>query len=195
MNEVWKPIPGYEGYYEVSNLGRVKSLPRATTRGRMMKLYTNKRNGYVYVCLSKEGVSKQKRVHIAVMEAFTDFRSTGFNADKVIDHIDCDKTNNCINNLEVVSQKENDKRQRAKCLQHYHGVEVIDLDTMEVFATYTDAARSVGGSRGEMVARVCRGQRSHYRNHRFATLSDYKNKTIPQFAGVCTKKASESLWR
>lgn len=59
----------------------------------------------------------------------------------------------------------------------------------------TLAAKSIDGSRGEMVARVCRGQRSHYKNHHFAKYDDYKNGTIPQFKGRCTRKASVSLWR
>lgn len=45
MNEVWKPVKGYEGLYEISNYGRVKSLPRNTTKGGLMKLYVNPRKG------------------------------------------------------------------------------------------------------------------------------------------------------
>ena len=46
--ETWKPIKDYEGLYEVSNYGNVRSLPRATTSGKMLKQYTHK-NGYKYV--------------------------------------------------------------------------------------------------------------------------------------------------
>lgn len=198
--ETWKPVIGYEGYYEVSDKGRVRSVPRVSSHGRhykgkMLKLYINRRNGYVYVCLSKQNKQKQKRVHIAVMEAFTDYRSHGFNAEAVIDHLDGDKQNNCIENLEIVTQRENDRRQRERKEQRYNGCEVIDTDTGQVFKSYTEAAKSIGGGQGEMVARVCRGERSHYKNHHFAKYDDYKNDTIPQFRGRYTKKASVSLWR
>ena len=193
--ETWKPVIGYEGFYEVSDLGNVRSLARTTTKGKVLKQYCNPRNGYMYISLCKHNEKKQKRVHIAVMEAFTDFRSHGFNAEAVIDHLDGDKQNNCIENLEVVTQRENDRRQRKRKKQRYRGCEVIDIDTGQVYKSYTEAAKSIDGSRGEMVARVCRGQRSHYKNHHFAKYDDYKNGTIPQFKGRCTKKASVSLWR
>lgn len=194
MNEVWKPVKGYEGLYEISNYGRVKSLPRNTTKGGLMKLYVNPRNGYVYVCLCKNNHTQQKRVHVAVIEAFTDFVSHGFNSETVIDHIDCNKQNNCLWNLELVSQKENDRRSRENHLQKIIGIKVIDLDTKQIFESYTDAARAVGGKKGVMVTRVCDGKRSHYRNHRFARLGDYENKTIPEYTGKTKRKASEMLW-
>ena len=46
MKETWKPVKGFEGLYEVSDMGRVKSLPRKATSGGIMKLYTHKKNGY-----------------------------------------------------------------------------------------------------------------------------------------------------
>lgn len=192
VNEIWKPVVGYEGLYEVSNLGRVKSLPRHSTKGGIMKLYTNNRNGYVYVGLCKENKKYTKRVHVLVAEAFKGYKS---GKDLVIDHINCLKTDNRLENLDIVTQKENDRRSRENKLQKFTGTKVIDLDTMQIFETYCEAARSVGGKQGEMVARVCRGERSHYRNRHFAKLSDYENGTIPKFKGKNTRKASESLWQ
>ena len=195
MKETWKPVKGFEGLYEVSDMGRVKSLPRKTTSGGIMKLYTHKNNGYQYVCLCKDNKVKNRRVHILVMEAFTDYRSNGFDANAVIDHIDGDKTNNKLGNLQVVTQRENDSRARAMKKQTYYSIPVIDLDTKEVFKSFTDASHSVGGKCGEMVRRVCDGERSHYRNHRFARLSDYESNTIPAYSGKIRKKASETLWQ
>lgn len=190
--EVWKPVVGFEGLYEVSNKGRVKSLPRTTTHGVILKNHINKRNGYVYACLSKNNKRYGKRVHVLVMQSFYGYES---NKEFVIDHLDCDKTNNCIENLEIVTQKENDRRSRKNKLQIFDGVKVIDTDTLQVFGTYTEAAKSIGGKHGEMVARVCRGERSHYRNRHFARLTDYENGTVPKFSGKNKRKASESLWR
>lgn len=195
MEEIWKPAKGFEDLYEVSNLGRIKSLPRKTTSGGVMKSHTNKRNGYQYVCLCKDNKVKNRRVHIMVMEAFTDYRSKGFNADAVIDHIDGNKTNNRLDNLQVVTQKENDSRARTRQTQRYYSIPVIDLDTKEVYKSFTDASHAVGGKQGEMVRRVCNGERSHYRNHRYARLSDYENGTIPAYKGKTRKKASVALWQ
>ena len=191
--EEWKPVVGYEGRYEVSNLGRVKGLPKKTRKEGMISLYCHPSNGYVYVNLSDEsGNKKNHRVHKLVMEAFTDYRSGG---ELVIDHIDCDKTNNRLENLEAVTPKVNAQRAIANGLVHYVGEMVVDLDEMKIYETYTDAAKAVGGNQGEMVARVCRGERSHYRNHHFATLKDFYNGTIPTYTGKTIKKASETLWR
>lgn len=193
--EVWLPVKGYEGLYSVSNFGRIKSLPRNTTKGKILKPTTNKKNGYQYVSLSKCNKKASKRVHVVVMEAFKGFTGGAFNPDCVIDHIDGDKTNNMLKNLEMVTQKENDRRSRAQKKQHYFSVAVIDLDTLQVFASYTDAAKSLGGGQGVMVRRVCDGQRSHYKKHRFARLSDYEANIVPEYKGKYTKKASVSLWQ
>ncbi len=193
-DERWRPVVGFEGSYEVSDCGRVKSIPRTTTKGGLMNLHINGRNGYVYVPLYKNGRMHNKRVHILVMEAFTEHRSNGFDPSCVIDHIDGDKTNNHLSNLEVVTQAENDRRSRQKKRQRY-GIEVIDLDTNQIYENYTDAARSAGGNTGEMVARVCRGERSHYRGRHFARYSDYINGTIPKYKGTYTRSVSGSLWR
>ena len=193
--ETWKPIKGYEGLYEVSDHGNVRSLPRTTTSGKMLKQHTNSRNGYKYVSLCRNNTKATKRVHILVIEAFTDFVSNGFNPRAVIDHIDGDKTNNRLENLELVTQKENDRRARAMKTQRYYSIPVIDLDTKEVYKSFTDASHAIGGRQGEMVRRVCDGERSHYRNHRFARLSDYEQNTIPAYKGSVRRKASESLWQ
>jgi len=191
--EIWRPVREYEGLYEVSNYGRVRSLPRTTTKGMILKLYHNPSNGYVYCCLSKGSKQSSVRVHKIVLEAFTDYVSR--KTSDGIDHIDGDKTNNCLWNLEPVSNSENMIRAFALGLEKVEGIKVIDLDTLVVFDSCMDASRSVGGRFGEMVARVCRGERSHYRTHHFAFYEDYINNTIPPFKGKFTKKESRTLWQ
>lgn len=191
--EIWKPVRGYESTYMVSNYGNVKSLPRNTTKGKILKLYTNRRNGYVYVDLSQNNKQSLKRVHILVLEAFTDYVSR---ADRRIgiDHIDGDKTNNRLDNLEPVTGKENMRRAYENNQVPIVGVKCIDLDTKEIFNTYADAARSIGAKQSCKISLVCDGKRSHYRGHRFARLEDYENGNIPKYTGRMRKGVCKKLW-
>ena len=96
--EVWKDIEGYEGRYQVSNLGRVKRV----TTGRILKSCKN-RGGYLYVNLCKQGVVSNKRIHRLVAQAFIPNPENKSD----INHIDEDKTNNTVTNLEWTTRKEN----------------------------------------------------------------------------------------
>ena len=109
IKETFKPVRGYEGLYEVSNFGNVKSLQRTCTskenslrkvQEKVLKLFTVK--GYWYVCLNNKGL-KQYRVHKLVAEAFIP------NSNKLpyVNHIDGDKLNNLVTNLEWCTPKEN----------------------------------------------------------------------------------------
>lgn len=194
--EIWKPVVGYEGMYEVSNYGRIKSMPKKTYKSiRILHPYINIVHGYVEVSLYKDGKAKMHRVHKLVMEAFTDYRSMGTASGIGIDHIDGNKTNNRLDNLQVMSNADNLRKAHYITGINYKGTKCIDLTTGVVYKTFQDASRAIGGRRGEMVRRVCDGQRSHYRNHKFARYEDYLNDSIPEYTGKVKKKASVSLWR
>lgn len=109
MEEIWKPVKGYEGYYEVSNLGRVRSIDRVvvdTVRNceRLLKgkvlVQNDKENGYKTVVFCKEHKTHNKYVHRLVAEVFIP------NPDNLpqINHKDEDKTNNRVDNLEWCTQ-------------------------------------------------------------------------------------------
>ena len=98
VNEVWNPVVGYEGLYEVSNLGRVRGLQR----GKILKQKKDK-HGYVVVILSKKGKKKDKRVHRLILEAFVGPLPDGM----VTRHLDGDPLNNNISNLQYGSSSEN----------------------------------------------------------------------------------------
>lgn len=111
MKEIWKDIKDYEGLYQVSNLGNVKALDRIikdSTRERTQRLKshilkpTDNGRGYQIVSLNKNG-RKNKYVHRLVAETFID------NPDnkKEVNHKDLNKKNNCVENLEWVTQIEN----------------------------------------------------------------------------------------
>ena len=95
MNEIWEDVLDYEGLYKISNLGRVKSLKRNTTHNRIMKLCLD-RYGYLYVGLSKNGKVNYKKVHRLVAQAFI----PNLNNKPQVNHIDGNKQNNCVDNLE-----------------------------------------------------------------------------------------------
>ena len=109
--EVWKDIKGYEGLYQVSNKGRVKSLNRYAVNHSKLQfrperiLKQNHRNSskYSMVVLSKEGKTTPQLVHRLVAEAFIP------NPDDkpIVDHIDTDMNNNTVENLRWCTQKEN----------------------------------------------------------------------------------------
>ena len=108
--EQWKVIEGYEGLYEVSSFGRVKSLERHIHHGsyaykrkeRMLKQFSD-RDGYLRVNLSKEKKGKTVLVHRLVANAFIE------NKEKLplVNHKDFNRTNNAVENLEWCSDKYN----------------------------------------------------------------------------------------
>jgi hypothetical protein len=198
LKEIWKPVIGYEGFYEASNLGNIRSLKRATTSGRVLKQHVNKRNGYCTVSLSKNNVIKCKRVHKLVYMAFHPDKiiSEGYNKYETIDHVDGNKTNNRIENLNLCTQSENQLRAYRLGINGKTTRKVIDLTTGNVFESCIEAAKSVGvkNLHSPAVTRVCKGERSQYRNHKFAYYDDFIKGIVPEFKGRA-KKSCEKLWR
>jgi hypothetical protein len=115
MKELWQPVEGYEGLYEVSNQGRVRSLDREIQkRGRAGVLMNLRLRGKVLkpqmdgnvrlcVALSKNGKYKPFRIHAMVAHTFLGPRPTGLQ----INHIDGDCQNNIASNLEYCTASEN----------------------------------------------------------------------------------------
>jgi len=108
MIEEWKTIEGYNGY-EVSNLARVKSFKR-TSNGRIKKLSTD-RPGYCLVQLWNNDKGSTKRVHQLVWDAFGDRPRT---CKLEVDHKDENKLNNRIDNLQLLTHRENTSKSYRK---------------------------------------------------------------------------------
>lgn len=144
---LFKSIVGYEGLYAVSNTGKIKSCERCYADGR----HLNEKeihggyfsNGYQFVCLRKNGKNKNCLVHRLVAEAFID----NPNCYPVVNHIDGNKANNDVSNLEWCTQGQNLKhavdtglvesqckiRRKVTVTQGEH---IILFDTMEGCAAY-----------------------------------------------------------
>jgi hypothetical protein len=104
MKERWRAVVDYEGLYEVSDQGRVKSLPRATTRGGILKPIPYGTLGHLRVNLSKDGKARLHFVHTLVLTAFVGPRPEGKEG---CHYPDRDPTNNRLGNLMWGTRLEN----------------------------------------------------------------------------------------
>lgn len=127
QKEIWKDIPGHENYYQVSNFGGIRRLPKTITFVRNGYINTRKlelnylsptlfNNGYLFVSIK----GKKYTVHSLVAMAFLNHIMGGWNI--VIDHIDENKTNNNIKNLRLISHRENVARGYKNTSSKYVGV-------------------------------------------------------------------------
>ena len=114
--EEWKSIPNYEGLYEVSSYGRVKSLRKN------LILKPIKNYGYYKVSLGKYDKHK---IHKLVAQSFLDLENCEMGL--VIDHINNDKLDNRVENLQLISQRENASKDKKNTTSNYPGVNWFKL--------------------------------------------------------------------
>lgn len=158
--EIWKDIKGYEGKYEISNFGRVKSHIKIGTPT-YYKTPILSTPGYYTVCLSKDGkVSYSVGIHRLVAEAFVE------NTDKTkteVNHKDGDKLNNYYENLEWVTRKENNEhaiksglRKYVKSIEQY----TLDDELVNIFTSSAEAGNFLGkGKRTNThILNCCKGK-------------------------------------
>lgn len=128
MKEIYKDIKGYEGIYQVSNFGNVKSLEREvicrsgsvrTVKERVLKFGVD-HGGYFLVCLYQDRKPKTRTVHQLVAVAFLKHKPCGYKL--VINHIDFNKQNNHVSNLEIVTQRDSTNQKHIKSASKYTGV-------------------------------------------------------------------------
>lgn len=127
MQEEFRDVPGYEGLYQVSNLGSVKSLSRIKIAGKIfyktkeiiLKQATNT-NKRLTVNLAKQNKIKTKLVHQLVAMAFLGHKPCGLKL--VVDHIDDNYLNNRVENLQIVTQRFNVCKTQGNYSSKYKGV-------------------------------------------------------------------------
>lgn len=165
--EVWKDVIGYEGYYQVSNLGRIRSLMhRGSKRKKPYIMHPHvQKNGYAYACLSKDKIPRVVRFHRIVASAFI----PNPNKFPYINHIDENKTNNRADNLEWCTAKYNSNygniRERIISPQR-KPVGKYDKkgNLLRTYIGVNEAARIEGISAGN-ICMVCKGQRNETGGH------------------------------
>ena len=126
--EIWKNIKGYEGYYQVSNLGNVKSLERKllirnsfyrTVFAKLMSIHDNS-YGYNVVDLSINGKKRTIKVHKLMAIAFLNHQPKVDGL--VVNHINHKRNDNRLVNLELITQRENANKKHIKSSSGYVGV-------------------------------------------------------------------------
>lgn len=124
--EIWKEIPGYEGYYVCSNMGRVKSLERTIEikhyhRNIKSKILNPTINtvGYLVLNLCKD-VQKLHYVHQLVAMTFLNHKPNRFKL--IVDHINNDRLDNRIDNLQLITNRENCSKDQKPSASKYTGV-------------------------------------------------------------------------
>jgi len=170
MEEIWKPIKSFEGIYEVSNFGNVKSVSRAkkfnnaymevTFQTKERLLSPCVRGGYLRVRLQSSECKKMFSVHRLVAEAFIE----NTEGKKTINHIDANKTNNHVSNLEWNTILENVRHARNKGLfpklvltdTHKKALvescsrKVVDSSTGKTYDSIKQAANTLGYKRSTL---------------------------------------------
>ncbi|AKG94207.1 HNH homing endonuclease [Polaribacter phage P12002L] len=117
MQEIFKTIPNYEGLYQVSDLGSVKSLIYSKER---ILNQNNDKDGYLLVSLYKDKKAKRFKVHQLVAMAFLNHEPCGLKL--VINHINFNKADNRVGNLEIVTNRQNSNQKHLKSSSKYVGV-------------------------------------------------------------------------
>lgn len=160
--EVWEPIKGYEGLYEISNKGRVKGFKvRNAYQEHILKPLFDK-DGYCKVNLYKDRKMKRVSVHKLVALTFLGEEE----GKQQINHIDGNKENNCVENLEWCTPKENIHHSikiglaKKKGKYNYKARKIICVTTGKIYDCIVDAEKETGVSHQNIV-KVCRGQRNY----------------------------------
>lgn len=181
--EVWKPVEGSEELYQVSNLGRVKSIEHYDKMHRLKhemirKQYHNEK-GYLLVGLYKEGKDKKCKVHRLVAQAFL----SSYRNDLEVNHINSQRDCNLVSNLECITHKENINyggHTPKQAISQGKPVVATNKDTGDsyLFSSTRACARFIYGrddARGSNISRCCNHDK-YYKSQAGYTFEWYNKK-------------------
>lgn len=177
--EIWKDVVGYEGLYQVSNVGAIRSLDRKKTRNKgkqkvswkMKTPILRRKDGYLQINLWKDGEVKTEKVHRIVARAFLGCGEEG----QQINHKDWDRTNNRAENLEWCDAKYNAQHKSPEAMSKAGGwcgkdrrrpirQKTICGEFVAVYESAADARRVTGFDSSHIIA-VARGKKKSYKGY------------------------------
>lgn len=164
MDEIWKDIEGYEGLYQVSNLGRVKSLNFNHTNEEKILKPKKERKGYLRIGIYKNNIQKYYSVHRLVAEAFL----SNTNNFPEVNHRDENKENNCVSNLEWCDKKYNcNYGTRNKRRVEKQSKQVFQLDLQGNFIKEWESTMECGrnGFIQSQISLCCNGKRNKHKGY------------------------------
>lgn len=168
MKEIWESVKGYEGLYEISDLGRVKRIYK-NGKTRILKPSCNKQ-GYVQLALSKNNKLKTFKIHRLVAIAFIKNSSNK----REVNHIDGNKKNNSLNNLEWVTSKENIEHAIKTGLRNKTNAKKInqyDLNN-NFLATWSSLKEAQISCNVSHIVDCCKGKRKTAGGFRWGYVND-----------------------
>lgn len=163
--EVWKKVNSIEGFeeygnYEVSNLGKIRNcISNKILKPRVLK------SGYLLVCLSTNGKAKNFYLHRLIALAFL----PNPNNFTDVDHINSDKTNNAIDNLQWLSHENNVKKSNNK--------QVLCIELNRIFESTTEASKQLGLEQCN-ISRCCNGERKTCGGYHWDFIDDEEDTDI-----------------
>lgn len=189
MEEIWKPVKGFEGVYEISSKGNIKSLDRIVEKINYSKLGNSfvqqqkvkgkvlipskDKYGYLRLSTQVEGKRYSFKLHRLVAEAFI----PNPNNKPCINHISGVKDDNRVENLEWCTYSENNQHaidsglkvmKSGKCAARLeYETKVFDMEGNYLYSLYGHKELKEKGFDPRLVHAVCRGKRSHHKNHKF----------------------------
>lgn len=172
-SEIWKPIPNFEGLYEASNIGRIRSVERKVSSGKGERTVSSKilkpildEWGYEKVSLSKGGKCVSRKVNRLVAQAFI----PNPNNYPQVNHKDGIKTHNYIENLEWCTASQNMKHCFENGMSDWQ-TKVKIIETGQVFNSLSECARAIGGHINNI--QMClKGRRKTHKGYHFEIVGD-----------------------
>lgn len=206
LEELWKSIGvfngiDYNGIYEASTFGEIRSVDRKIKdkngvlrkqNGKRIKQYKNKTNGYMTVSLSNNGTPKTIPVHQLVMNAFNPNPNPEIYTD--INHIDEDKTNNRLDNLEWTTHKENcnhgtgQARRSKTLLGRFIPVVQLNFDGNIENVYYSTKDIRDADFLQRMISLVTNKKEYIYKNYFWIKLDEYNNLSQTELFKIIKEK-------